>query len=196
MHSTSNLKDGYLGSGTHLRHAIRKYGVDNFKIEILEWCDTRDKLIEREKEIITENHVNNPNCYNLKFGGLGGGKFINKEHQFKCSQAAGLKHSERLKTDQEYRKKRSIQISESNKKRHQNGEIKPIQEYYSWEGKKHNPETIEKIKSSKKGQGTGESNSQYGSQWINDGVKNKKIKMMGIIPTGWKLGRINKNPSI
>ena len=191
MHSTSNLKDGYLGSGTHLRHAIRKYGVDNFKIEILEWCDTRDKLIEREREIITENHVHNPNCYNLKFGGLGGGKFVNKEHQFKCSQAAGLKHSERLKTDEEYRKKRSTQISESNKKRHQMGEMKPIQEYYSWEGKKHKPETIEKIKLSKKGQGAGESNSQYGSQWINNGIKNKKIKMMGIIPTGWKLGRIN-----
>jgi hypothetical protein len=27
MHSTSNLKDGYLGSGTHLRYAIRKYGI-------------------------------------------------------------------------------------------------------------------------------------------------------------------------
>jgi hypothetical protein len=69
--------------------------------------------------------------------------------------------------------------------------MKPIQEYYSWEGKKHKPETIDKIKLSKKGQGTGESNSQYGSQWINNGIKNKKIKIMGIIPTGWKLGRIN-----
>ena len=194
MHSTSNLKDGYLGSGTHLRHAIRKYGVDNFKIEILEWCDTRDKLIEREKEIIAENHVNNPNCYNLKFGGLGGGKFINKEHQFKCSQAAGLKHSEKLKTDEEYRKKRSTQTSESNKRRHQRGDINPIQENYSWEGKKHKPETIDKIKLSKKGQGIGETNSQYGSQWINDGKQNKKIKMMGIVPTGWKLGRINLKP--
>jgi hypothetical protein len=72
--------------------------------------------------------------------------------------------------------------------------MKPIQEYYSWKGKKHKPETIEKIKLSKKGQGIGETNSQYGSQWINDGKQNKKIKMMGIVPTGWKLGRINLKP--
>ena len=38
MHSTSNLKDGYLGSGKSLRYAIRKYGEENFKIEIIEWC--------------------------------------------------------------------------------------------------------------------------------------------------------------
>lgn len=189
MHSTSNLKDGYLGSGKSLRYAIRKYGKENFKVEIIEWCKNREILIQREKEIVTEEYVYDVNCYNIKIGGSGG--FINEKHQFKCSQAAGLKHSERLKTDEEYRKKRSTQISESNKKRHQMGEMKPIQEYYSWEGKKHKPETIEKIKLSKKGQGAGESNSQYGSQWINNGIKNKKIKMMGIIPTGWKLGRIN-----
>lgn len=192
MHSTSNLKDGYLGSGTSLRYAIRKYGEDNFRIEIVEWCDDRETLIKREKEIITEEYVNNINCYNMKPGGTGG--FNNIKHQFNCSQAAGLKHSERLKTDEEYRKNYSIQISEANKKRHQKGNIKPIQENYSWEGKKHKPETIEKIKLSKKGQGTGESNSQYGSQWINNGIKNKKIKMMGVIPNGWKLGRINLKP--
>ena len=196
MHSTSNLKDGYLGSGTHLRHAIRKYGVDNFKLEILEWCDTRDKLIEREKEIITENHINDPNCYNLKFGGLGGGKFINKEHQFKCSQAAGLKHSERLKIDEEYRTKRSQQISDANKKGQETGIRKSIQEYYNWEGKKHNLETIEKIKLSKQKQGMGQTNSQFGSQWITNGEENKKIKRMEIIPFGWRLGRTNLNPPI
>lgn len=192
MHSTSNLKDGYLGSGTSLRYAIRKYGEDNFRIEILEWCDDRETLIKREKKIITEEYVNNINCYNMKPGGTGG--FNTIKHQFNCSQAAGLKHSERLKTDEAYRKSYSIQISEANKRRHQRGDIKPIQENYSWEGKKHKPETIEKIKLSKKGQGMNESNSQYGSQWINNGVKNKKIKMMGIIPTGWKLGRINLKP--
>ena len=37
----------------------------------------------------------------------------------------------------------------------------------------------------------GEKNSQYGTQWINNGEVNKKIQMMGITPTGWKLGRIN-----
>ena len=76
MHSTTNLKDGYVGSGTHLRHAIRKYGVANFKFEIIEWCDNRENLIQREKEIITEEYINDANCYNMKPGGSGG--FNNK----------------------------------------------------------------------------------------------------------------------
>ena len=32
------------------------------------------------------------------------------------------------------------------------------------------------------------------TDFIVNGIKNKKIKMMGIIPTGWKLGRINLKP--
>jgi group I intron endonuclease len=188
MHSTNNIKDGYIGSGTRLRHAIRKYGLENFQIEILEFCETREKLIEREKQIITEKHIHDVNCYNLKFGGLGGGKFYSKEHQFKCSQAAGLKHSERLKTDEEYRKKRSVQISEANKKRHQRGDIKPIQENYSWIGKNHRPETIQKMKESKKGQGSGIHNSQYGTKWITNGTENKKIKSTESLPIGWWYG--------
>lgn len=190
MHSTSNLKDGYMGSGTYLRRSIRKYGIDNFKLEILEWYNTRDELIEREKEIITENHINNPNCYNMKNGGLGGGKFHSKEHQFKCSQAAGLKHSERLKTDEEYRKKRSKQITESNNKRIQKGELKSWKENYDWTGKKHTTETLQKMKESKKGHGIGEQNSQYGTKWITNSEINSKIKKDEPLPEGWRYGYV------
>jgi hypothetical protein len=192
MHSTSNLKDGYLGSGTHLRHAIRKYGIDNFKIEILEWCNTRENLIEKEKEIITDNHINNPNCYNLKFGGLGGGGFVNKEHQFKCSQAAGIKHREKMLNDEEYRKKISQQTSESNKRRYIRGDIKSWKDTFNWTGKKHSEDTkikIGKINSIKQ---KGENNSQFGTCWITNGMENKKIKNTETVPSGWKLGRLKK----
>jgi group I intron endonuclease len=188
MHSTSNLKDGYIGSGTHLRRSIRKYGIDNFKLEILEWCNTRDELIEREKEIITENHINNPNCYNMKNGGLGGGKFYSKEHQFKCSQAAGLKHSERMKNDKSYRLNHSKKISEANKRRIARGETFF---YYDWTGKKHKEETIQKMKESKRGHGIGKQNSQYGLKWITDGNTNQKIKKDEPLPENWKYGRIS-----
>lgn len=190
MHSTNNIKDGYLGSGTRLRRAIRKYGINNFKLEILEWCKTRDELSEREKEIITENHINDDNCYNLKYGGLGGGSFINKEHQFKCSQAAGLKHSYRMKNDEEYCKKFTEKLSESGKRRHQQGELNTFK--YDWSGKKHSPETKKLISDSKKGTGAGNLNSQFGTQWITNGDENKKIKKGDIIPNGWKLGKKSK----
>ena len=35
MHSTDNLNDGYLGSGWILKQAIKKYGKENFKGEVL-----------------------------------------------------------------------------------------------------------------------------------------------------------------
>ena len=189
MHSTSNLKDGYIGSGTRLRHSIRKYGIENFKFEIIEWCDNREFLIKREKEIITEEHINDDNCYNLKFGGLGGGKFYSDEHQFKCSQAGGAKHRERMLNDSEYRNKFKNLASKWNKIRHRRGDIKSIRELFSWSGKKHNTKTIEKMKNSKKGHGVGESNSQYGSKWITNGKENKKIKKDMELPQDWWYGR-------
>ena len=186
MHSTSNLKDGYIGSGTHLKYAIRKYGIDNFKIEILEWCDNRDELIKRERKIITEVYINDINCYNLKPGGEGG--FNNKEHQFKCSQAAGLKHSERMKNDESYRLNYSKKISAANKRRIARGETSF---YCDWTGKKHKEESIQKMKESKRGHGIGKQNSQYGLKWITDGNTNQKIKKDEPLPEKWKHGRIS-----
>ena len=39
----------YLGSGKILKDAIKKYGRDNFTVEILENCKTKELLNDREK---------------------------------------------------------------------------------------------------------------------------------------------------
>jgi group I intron endonuclease len=72
IHSTNNLEDGYLGSGTAIRTAIEKYGVENFGKEILEFCESRESVLNREKELITEDLVRSDLCYNLKTGGSSG----------------------------------------------------------------------------------------------------------------------------
>lgn len=72
LHSTSNMNDGYLGSGTYLRSSIRKYGKNNFKREIIKMFDNREELILAEEELITDNVVNELLCMNLKLGGDAG----------------------------------------------------------------------------------------------------------------------------
>ena len=39
----------YIGSGPILMKAIKKYGKENFKCELIEWCETKQQLDEREQ---------------------------------------------------------------------------------------------------------------------------------------------------
>lgn len=63
----------YLGSGTYLKRAIEKYGKDNFSKEIVEECESKEKLDEREIYWISfYNAVDSDNFYNIASGGDGG----------------------------------------------------------------------------------------------------------------------------
>jgi len=72
IHKTHNINDGYMGSGTRLKYSIKKYGINNFEKEILEYFDTYEEALIYESEVVTEKLVDNINCYNLKKGGKGG----------------------------------------------------------------------------------------------------------------------------
>lgn len=82
LHSTKNINDNYLGSGLILKQAIRNYGKENFKKEIIEYCNTREELKTREKEIITTEMLNDPMCYNIIEGGeANAGQYVwNSKH--------------------------------------------------------------------------------------------------------------------
>lgn len=71
MHSTDNLADAYLGSGLRLLRSVKKHGADKHIREILEELPTREAAANREKEIITDDLRNNPQCLNCGPGGLG-----------------------------------------------------------------------------------------------------------------------------
>ena len=120
-HSTDNLNDGYMGSGVVLRQVIKKYGVENFTKEILEFCDKEVELNDLEKHYIDKYKSTDKSIgYNLTPGGDGCPGFFNK----------GRKHTE------EEKKK----IGES-VKGDKNGFF----------GKHHSEETKKKISESKKG---------------------------------------------
>lgn len=69
----------YLGSGKVLKQAIKKYGIENFKKEILEFCESKEQLNEREIFWIKKLHAGKRGVgYNIAKGGVGGDVFSNK----------------------------------------------------------------------------------------------------------------------
>jgi hypothetical protein len=190
MHSTNKLNDGYLGSGKRLRLSIKKYGKENFKIEYLEFFDSRELLVEREKQLVNEYLLKDTNCMNLMCGGKGG--FISVEQQRWRAICGNKKHNFLLKTDIDYYNRYSSKISNTFKQKHKNGiyknAVSKLKKY--WVGKSHTEETKQKMSEIKKGTGVGKTNSQFGTMWITNGTENKKIKKEEQIPTGWKAGRM------
>lgn len=72
MHKKSYFDTTYKGSGKVLRQAFEKYGWDNFKSEVIEWCETYEDLCDREVYWINKlNAVNSREYYNLGRGGTG-----------------------------------------------------------------------------------------------------------------------------
>jgi hypothetical protein len=187
MHSTSNLKDGYLGSGKYLRNSIKKYGKENFKIEILEYCDTRENLIAREKEIVNEGLLKNIFCMNLQLGG--GGGFSGDLHKSNFLTAS-LRHRFPL-PEYWYTDNNKQRRSESLKMRHAEGRYKNVM-HNGFKGKTHSEETIKRLKKSHEGKHKGDKNSQYGTCWINKNGMYKKIYkgvLNEYIFEGWAPGR-------
>jgi len=71
-HSTYNINDNYMGSGKLIKLAIKKYGIEKFKKIILYDFDSRNKMLEKEKELVSNEFILNENVYNIALGGGGG----------------------------------------------------------------------------------------------------------------------------
>lgn len=76
-HKTKNPNDEYLGSGKYIRNAVAKYGVANFKKDVLFVYLDATSAFGKEAELV-EAFRNDPLCMNLRQGGLGGFDFINQ----------------------------------------------------------------------------------------------------------------------
>jgi group I intron endonuclease len=181
-HCTFKLDDGYLGSGMRIQRAVAKYGRESFKLEILQFFETREEALAREKELVTEKLLKDPMCMNIQLGGNGG---WSQEQQIKLSKRAHVILAQKLTPE------RREKFREQMKKRWQTGLIKHQD---NWTGKRHKPETIERIKQTKSNQGAGSENSQYGTCWIyriasKESKKVTRSELSKYLSEGWLLGR-------
>ena len=165
VHSTPDLEDGYLGSGTALRHAIKKYGRENFTRSVLKFAHNRAHAFEMEAVVVTRSFVKSPHTYNCSLGGVGcllpDGH--SEEHRRKIGEAnkgkKGRKHSE------EHRRK----ISEANKGKVRSEETKRKMSEAK-KGSKHTAEARRKMSEALKGR----KHSEETRRKIGEGNKGKK----------------------
>jgi len=191
MHETDNLEDGYLGSGTRLKRAIKYYGKEFFKRKVLFSFDNREEMINKEIELVNEEFINRKDTYNLTIGGKPNWnnhlnltvKEISRLGRLKANQTL----VKRLKDDKEYNKYFSDKVSKGVKQFYKNGG-KP-----SFEGKTHSDKTKKQMSETKKRNKSqqGSKNSQYGKMWIyNELIKESKMVLsIDPIPDGWEKGR-------
>lgn len=88
VHKTDNLDDGYMGSGSILKKSIEKYGIGNFKKEILNFYETYEEALNAERELVNESFINDPSNYNIRTGGSGG---------FVLNDKTVVRYSQRMK---------------------------------------------------------------------------------------------------
>jgi group I intron endonuclease len=63
----------YFGSGSIIKQAIEKYGIENFIKDIIDYANTEEELNEKEKYWIATLNSQDKNIgYNIKSGGQGG----------------------------------------------------------------------------------------------------------------------------
>ncbi len=197
MHITSNLNDGYLGSGKHLQYSIKKYGKENFKREILIYTETRELLIELEKLIVNEQLIKDMLCMNIMTGGHGGFGHLTDDQKSELSKKANLALKFKLQNDLDFSKKyyENRKLARLSGDKH-HWHINP--NHSGWfAGKCHTEESKRKIGEANSTKQKGELNSQFGKKWIyNINLKqNKRVKKEQLeeyLNTGWNIGLIKE----
>lgn len=178
LHVTSNLEDDYLGSGSNLKLAVKKYGKENFKREYIKLCNSPEEMYELEANIVNEDFVKRSDTYNMKTGGTGSWYHVNSNPERNSPEAIAKKKKTFLERNHQQGEKNSQYGSKwcieetatdiSNRKKFKEVPVGWITTT-EWKEKQKN-----KLKPS------------YGKHWYNDGIINYYL-----YPTDDKIKELN-----
>lgn len=167
VHNTDNLNDGYMGSGTRLKCAYQKYGIENFSKEIIKFFDTAEDAFLYESEIVNEELVLRDDCYNIQMGGktFNTSNFITVKN--KNSENYFLIHKEKYIADKD--------------------------KYDTpWTGKHHKKTTRDNVRKTMSNKTTKGKRTWVNKNGIVKYILNEKLDIF--LQDGWELGRIGYKP--
>lgn len=180
-HKTTLLDDGYMSSSKVVKSALKKYGKDNFKKEILHVFDNEVSMFAKEAAIVNDEFINRKDTYNLTCGGTGSTTHLNnilkKEHSARSKRAGKLvknrydlsQHTETRFSEDKELQRRALEKSKSP------------------EARQKRKETFKRNKI-----GQGKNNSQYGTAiYLNPAEPKVKQRFKkGKEPNGWILSTV------
>lgn len=172
QHKAEKFDITYYGSGFILKQALEKYGKENFKCEIIEWCISKEQLEEKEIYWIDKlNSCNHSIGYNVSAGGFTP-RFKGKNHPM-----YGKHHTDEAKEKNRVAHTGIKQSYETIEKR-----------ISSLRGKHLSKEHKEKISKANKGKVCGDRLTDEGRRKISEANKNKVMS----IETRKKISSANK----
>ena len=164
-HSTYNINDGYMGSGTAIKQAIKKYGIEYFTKEIISFYNSEEEVLKEESILVNEQYINSKYTYNIALGGTQGGGYVRSKET--CKKISEW-HKDRPLTDSHKKAISDSITGEKNPfygKEHTKETKQKLREKNL--GKKHTEETKQKISDSI----TGEKNPFYGMKHSEENLK-------------------------
>lgn len=177
--------DLYYGSGILIKEAQKKYGLENFKKEILlEGEFSKEEINRFERCIISCQRICGKAEYNIADGGEGGQVFWGTgRDSLEARKLQGERNKKQRILYEESYKKAAKKAGETLREKCKNGEIDNSGKNNGMYGKHHSEETKKKMSELHKGN----KNSQFGTHWYTNGEVNIKAKKC---PEGFKPGRV------
>lgn len=203
MHKCSTFDTNYIGSGVLLNLAVKKYGKENFTCTILKSCDSKDELLQNEKDFICRyNAVESNEFYNIANGGQGGDLVSTlkgdrlkryKESLKKCGTKGRIWINNGIEAKMIYPydlakfellgfHKGNIPFTEDHKKKLSNSN-KGKNSGRRWHKSQ---ESKNKVKAEK--------NPMWGTtyKWVNDNFRNYRWPLDKVLPDGYTYGKIRR----